>query len=115
MILGRGISRRHMVVGLGAGFSRARAEGFVSLMPRKAVREMSTVELTPLDSWRVEDGMIRCAGRPNVLLRSARVYRNFIFRAEWRFQREGWTGGPERWPNAGFFINAGPIVNGSPT
>ncbi len=109
------ISRRDLILGLGASLSQARAEGVVSLMPQKDVREMWIVEGTPLDSWRVEDGMIRCTGKPNGFLRSKRVYRNFIFRAEWRFQREGWTRGPERWPNAGFFINAGPVVDGWPT
>lgn len=86
-------------------------DGFVSLMPKKVVTEMWIIEGTPPDTWRVEDSMIRCAGRPNGFLRSKKSYRNYVFRAEWRFQTEGWTGAPKRWPNAGFFINAGPIEN----
>ena len=58
--------------------------------------------------------MVRCTGKPNGFLRSKKVYRNFIFRAEWRFQAEGWTAAPEKWPNAGFFINAGPLRDGWP-
>jgi hypothetical protein len=56
--------------------------------------------------------MIRCTGKPNGFLRSKKVYRNYVFRAEWRFQTEGWEQKrPDHWPNAGFFINAGPIEN----
>ncbi len=96
---------------VGAPWLRAQSEGFVSLMPKKDVRELWTIEGTPPEVWRVVDGMIRCAGKPNGFLRSKKVYRNYIFRADWRFQTEGWTGAPERWPNAGFFINAGAINN----
>lgn len=91
-----------------AALLRAEPEGFVSLVPKRDVLELWTMEGTPSSSWRIEDGMIRCTGKPNGFLRSKKAYRNFIFRADWRFQAEGWTGAPERWPNAGFFINAGP-------
>ena len=45
------------------------------------------------------------------------MYSNYILRAEWRFKKEGWVPKPEDewWPNAGFFINAGPTVDGWPT
>jgi hypothetical protein len=88
---------------------RAQSDGFVSLMPKKDVTEFWTIEGTPPDTWRIEDGMIRCTGKPNGFLRSNKVYKNYIFRAQWRFQTEGWTRAPQRWPNAGFFINAGPV------
>jgi hypothetical protein len=84
-------------------------DGFVSLTPKKDVREFWTIEGTPPETWRVENGVIRCTGKPNGFLRSLKRYRNYIFRAEWRFQTEGWTGAPEKYPNAGFFINAGEI------
>lgn len=92
-----------------APLAQAQSEGFVSLMPKKDVTEYWIIEGTPPETWRVENGMIRCTGKPNGFLRSKKVYRNFVFRAEWRFQKEGWTGAPEEWPNAGFFINAGAI------
>lgn len=85
------------------------SDGFVSLMPKKDVGEFWTIEGTPAETWKIEDGMIRCAGKPNGFLRSKEVYKNYVFRAEWRFQKEGWKGGAEEWPNAGFFINAGAI------
>lgn len=89
-------------------------EGFVSLMPKADVREHWIIELTPPEIWSVRDGMIICTGKPNGFLRSKKVYKDFIFRADWRFRAEGWTGAPERWPNAGFFINAGEIKDGWP-
>lgn len=84
----------------------AQSDGFVSLMPKKDVGEHWVVVGTPQETWRVEDGVIACAGEPRGYLRSQRKYRNYVFRAEWRFQTEGWTSAPERWPNAGFFIHA---------
>jgi len=87
----------------------AQPDGFVSLMPKKDVTELWIIEGTPPGSWRVENGMIRCTGKPNGFLRSKKVYKNFILRAEWRFQTEGWKPAKEQWPNAGFFINAGTI------
>ncbi len=87
----------------------AQPDGFVSLMPKKDVTEFWIIEGTPADTWRVEDGMIRCTGKPNGFLRSKKVYENFVLRAEWRFQAEGWTAPPPKFPNAGFFINAGAI------
>lgn len=109
------LTRRSVLLGAAAIALPAAEPGFVSLMPKRDVRELWTVEITPSDSWRVEGDLIRCIGKPNGFLRSKKVYRNYVFRAEWRFQREGWTRAPEEWPNAGFFINAGPIVNGWPT
>jgi hypothetical protein len=96
-----------------ASLAQAQTGGFVSLMPKKDITEFWIIEGTP-ETWRVENGMIRCTGKPNGFLRSKQVYRNFILRAEWRFQTEGWTGAPQEWPNAGFFINAGAIEKGWP-
>jgi len=92
----------------------AQTDGFVSLMPKKDVTEFWIIEGTPADTWRVEDGMIRCTGKPNGFLRSNKVYENFVLRAEWRFQAEGWTAPPPKFPNAGFFINAGAIEKSWP-
>lgn len=97
-----------------ASLAQAQTGGFVSLMPKKDITEFWIVEGTPPETWRVENGMIRCTGEPNGFLRSKQMYRNFVLRAEWRFQKEGWTGAPQEWPNAGFFINAGAIEKGWP-
>jgi hypothetical protein len=87
----------------------ADAEGFVSLSPKKEIGEHWIQEGSAAGTWGVKDGVIVCTGTPNGFLRSRKSYRDFIFRAEWRFQKEGWDKGPEKWPNAGFFINAGEI------
>ena len=91
-------------------------DGFVSLMPKRDVSEHWIVEgKTPPDAWYVRDGAIGCTGQPNGFLRSKKKFRNFILRAEWRFQ-EGYTPRPEEegWPNAGFFIHAQEVKNGWP-
>ena len=48
----------------------AQSDGFVSLMPNKDVTEHWIIEGTPADTWRVEDGMIRCTGTPVGVARS---------------------------------------------
>lgn len=92
----------------------AAEDGFVSLMPRADLSEHWTVEVSPPETWQIKDGMIYCAGKPNGFLRSKKVYKDFVFRAEWRFIAEGWQGAPEEWPNAGFFINAQEVHDGWP-
>ncbi len=84
----------------------AQSTGFVSLTPQKDVTEHWVIVGTPAEVWSVQDGVIACAGRPNGYLRTNQKYKNYILRGEWRFNTEGWTRAPERWPNAGFFIHA---------
>jgi hypothetical protein len=86
-------------------------------MPKKDVTELWTIEIAPPETWRVEGNEIVCAGKPNGFLRSKKSYKDYILRAEWRFKKEGWVPRPEDegWPNAGFFISAGPTVKGWPT
>lgn len=91
-------------------------DGFVSLMPVKDISEHWTAEGAPAAIWHVRKDEIACDGQPNGFLRSKRSYRNYVFRAEWRFKKEGWVPKPEDegWPNAGFFINAHEVVDGWP-
>jgi hypothetical protein len=86
-------------------------------MPQKDIAEHWIPEVAPASIWSVRSGEISCKGSPNGFLRSKRVYQNYILRAEWRFKKEGWVPKPEDegWPNAGFFIHAGPVVAGWPT
>ncbi len=94
----------------------ARAGKFVSLMPVKSLDEHWQPEGAPLSIWTLGDGEIACTGKPDGFLRSRKRYRNYIFRAEWRFKKEGWVPRPEDegWPNAGFFIHAGETSEGWP-
>src|SRR5262245_20664494 len=112
-----GMKQGSLVLLVAGTLVHAADDGFVSLMPKKDVTEFWTVEITPPETWRVEANEIVCAGKPNGFLRSKKSYKDFIFQAEWRFKKEGWVPRPEDegWPNAGFFISAGPIVNGWPT
>lgn len=87
----------------------AQSEGFVSLSPVADLSEHWTVEGSARDTWSVKDRVIVCTGEPNGFLRSKETYRDFIFRAEWRFQKEGWTQQPPTYPNAGYFIHAGAV------
>ena len=92
------------------------ADGFVSLMPKRDIGEHWTVEgKTPPDAWFLRDQIIGTTGQPDGFLRSKKKYRNFVLRAEWRFQ-EGWEAkaGQHPWPNAGFFIHAQEIKDGWP-
>jgi hypothetical protein len=94
----------------------ASGQDFVSLMPIRDLSEHWTVEgKTPPEAWTLRDGVIACTGQPFGILRSKKVYRNYVLRAEWRFQL-GWEPkrGGDDWPNAGFFIHAGPMVDGWP-
>lgn len=53
------------------------------------------------DTWTVRDGMIICSGKPTGVLRTDRMYRNFVAEFEYRHMT---TGG-----NAGFFVWSDPI------
>ncbi|MFN3325455.1 MAG: DUF1080 domain-containing protein [Bryobacteraceae bacterium] len=97
-------------------WTAAAADGFVSLMPKQDISEHWTVEgKTPAEAWYMRDGAIATTGQPNGFLRSKQRYRNYILRAEWRFQ-EGYEPRPgdEGWPNAGFFIHANETKDGWP-
>ena len=100
-----------------ASTTSAQPRDYVSLQPVKEISEYWIAEEAPASIWSVRDGVIACTGKPNGFLRSRKSYRNFVFRAEWRFQKEGWVPTPadEGWPNAGFFIFAGQVVKGWPT
>ena len=102
------------VLVVSTGFLSAQSKRFVSLSPVTDVSEHWTVEGSAPGTWSVKDGVIVCTGEPLGFLRSKKVYRDFIFRAEWRFQKEGWKEQPPRYPNAGYFIHAGAIEDNWP-
>jgi hypothetical protein len=83
-------------------------------MPNERIDEIWIPEVAPAAIWSFHDGVIYCKGKPFGFLRSKKTYRNFIMRAEWRFEPEGWTEPPPKWPNAGFFIFAHEVKDGWP-
>jgi hypothetical protein len=90
------------------------AAQWTSLSPAKSITEHWQAEGAPADIWSLRGGVIHCQGEPNGFLRSRKSYRNYVFRAEWRFVPEGWQGAPRQWPNAGFFIHARETVDDWP-
>lgn len=51
-------------------------------------------------TWRAESGMIRCTGKPVCLLRTDRVYENFILEFEWRHESPKGNAGLFVWADA---------------
>ncbi len=98
-----------LLVAATTAVGRPDRDGFVSLMPVRDLGEHWTVEGSAPGTWTLRGGVIACTGQPNGFLRSKECYRDFVFRAEWRFQREGWKEKPPKYPNAGYFINAGEV------
>jgi len=55
------------------------------------------------ETWTVKDGMIVCTGIPTGVLRTEKMYGNYILELEWRHIKEG--------GNAGLFIHSDPITS----
>lgn len=62
--------------------------------------DMNTSE----ETWKVEEGILVCSGWPIGVMRTERMYENFILDIEWRFMEEG--------GNSGFFVWADGIPHG---
>lgn len=74
---------------------------FVSLFDGRELTGWVDVNGAPT-TWRVEDGMIRCTGKPICVLRTARMYENFVLELEWRHLRSQ--------GNAGVFVWSDPLT-----
>ena len=62
---------------------------------------------TDPDTWKVENGMLVCSGRPTGVMRTDRQYENFILHVEWMHTEPG--------GNSGMFLWSSPHPNpGSP-
>ena len=72
----------------------------------------------PTKVFTVEDGLVKCAGRPPGYMRTEKAYKNYKFVMEWRFTKAGNSGvlvhmsGPDRvWPKSiecqGMYRNQG--------
>ena len=78
------------------------AEGFVSLFNGKDLSGWVPVNVAP-DTFTVKDGLIVCTGVPTGVMRSEKMYENFIVELEWRHLRPG--------GNSGFFVWADAITS----
>lgn len=58
---------------------------------------------TPPDTWRFEDGVLYCSGKPIGEIRTVKMYQNFVMELEWRHMVPG--------GNAGVFVWADDITS----
>jgi hypothetical protein len=52
---------------------------------------------TAPETWKVEDGLLVCSGKPTGVMRSEKQYENFILHIEWRHMKAGGNSGVFVW------------------
>lgn len=55
---------------------------------------------TSPETWRVEDGLLKCSGKPIGVMRSEKQYENFLLHVEWRHMEAGGNSGIFAWSDA---------------
>jgi hypothetical protein len=75
-------------------------DGFVPLFNGRNLDGWVNVNCAP-ETWQVRDGIIVCSGIPTGVLRTERMYENYIIELEWRHMKPG--------GNAGLFLHSDPI------
>jgi hypothetical protein len=90
------------VLGTVSGATHAAdADGWENLFNGKDLSNWVNVNCAP-ETWKVEDGVIKCTGKPTGALRTPKMYENFVMEVEWRHLTSG--------GNAGIFIWSSPIA-----
>jgi 3-keto-disaccharide hydrolase len=85
---------------------RSDAAGFVPLFNGKNLDGWVNVNCAP-ETFTVSDGNVVCTGIPSGVLRTARMYENYVLELEWRHMKKG--------GNAGLFVHSGEVsAPGSP-
>ena len=56
-------------------------------------------------TWRVEDGILICSGKPIGVMRTEKMYENFILHVEWKHMEPGGNSGIFAWSDAVPFGN----------
>ncbi len=79
----------------------AEEDGFVPLFNGRDLSNWTNVNVAP-ETFSVRDGIIVSTGVPTGVMRTKRMYENFIAELEWRHMKEG--------GNAGFFIYSAPVT-----
>lgn len=77
------------------------ADGFKALLNGTDLSGWVLVN-TPADTWKIQDGMLVCSGKPIGEIRTEKMYQNFILEVEWRHMVPG--------GNAGIFVWADDIT-----
>ncbi|MGO1243183.1 MAG: 3-keto-disaccharide hydrolase [Sphingobacterium sp.] len=75
---------------------------FDSILGGKAGEDrMNWIQVNTTDStWKVEDSVLRCQGQPIGVVRSERMYQNFIMHVQWRHLEAGGNSGIFVWSDA---------------
>lgn len=81
---------------LGAHAEPTQAGAFVDLFNGKDLSGWIDVNTSP-ETWRVEDGLLKCTGLPIGVMRSEKQYENFILHVEWRHMEPGGNSGVFLW------------------
>jgi hypothetical protein len=75
-------------------------KGFKPLLTGKDMSDFTLVlgnkTVKKSDTWTVEDGVIKCTGKPNGYFATKKPYRNFVLRFDFRY--------PERAGNSGYLM-----------
>jgi hypothetical protein len=85
-------------VGCAGGASTSQSDGFVPLFDGQTLNGWVRVNCAP-ETFRVADGMIITSGKPTGVLRSERMYENYVVEFDWMHLQKG--------GNSGFFIHSG--------
>lgn len=92
-----------------AGESAAAPE-FVDLFNGRDLTGWANVNTGP-DTWSVKDGLLVCSGKPTGVMRSEKLYENFILHIEWRHMQAGGNSGVFVW-SEGFVPPGGSLPKG---
>jgi hypothetical protein len=65
----------------------------------RTYRVGTDVNTTP-ETWWVEDGLLKCSGKPIGVMRSEKQYENFLLHVEWRHMEAGGNSGIFAWSDA---------------
>lgn len=82
-----------------AGIPCGSQPGYVDLFNGKDLSGWINVNTAP-DTWRVENGELVCTGHPIGVMRSARMYENFLLHIEWMHTEPGGNSGVFVWSSA---------------
>tara|TARA_B100001248_G_scaffold33477_1_gene21512 strand:+ start:8279 stop:9010 length:732 start_codon:yes stop_codon:yes gene_type:complete len=81
---------------------------WVELFNGKDLSGWVDVNTSP-DTWWVEDGILKCTGKPIGVMRSERQYENFLLHVEWCHMESGGNSGIFAWSDAIPFGNRLPM------
>ncbi len=73
--------------------------GFVNLFNGKDLENWVDVNTSP-KTWRVENGILICSGKPIGVMRSKKQYENFVLVIEWKHMEAGGNSGIFLWSDA---------------